>query len=66
MPFMIFRQGTVVIVVSNKGIVLRSHDVFSTPRAVALEAKLRGDVPFATEWVRDAEPKPPAPNANAL
>ena len=66
MSFMVFRQGTVVTVVTDKGIVLRSVDAYSTPRAVALEAKLRGDVPFATEWVHQIEPKAPVPGATAL
>ncbi len=59
MPFMIYRQGTVVTVVSNTGIVLRSFDAFSVPRAVALEEKLRADKPFADEWARQLEAKPP-------
>ena len=66
MPFMIYRQGTVVTVVSNTGIVLRSFDAFSLPRAVALEAKLRADKPFADEWTQQVEPKPPLHGADEL
>ncbi|MEI7607327.1 MAG: hypothetical protein WCJ64_08070 [Rhodospirillaceae bacterium] len=63
MPLMIFRQGTVVTVVSDKGIVQRSFDAFSVPRAVALEAKLRGDALFAAEWTQQVEPNAPPSRA---
>ena len=66
MRLMIARQGTVVTVVDGKGFVLRSFDAFSTPRAVALEAKLRADAPFAAEWTRQFDPKPLPLSTDAL